>query len=216
MNRVQRWFLGAVLLLSLPGFLALRNFGNWLALDEPLARSQAIVVFGGQVPFRAIEAAKLYRAGWAPEVWLTQGEPTVEDDALARIGLGEMAEHEISRLVLSKLDVPPEAIRVLPGAVSNTVAEVLVTAGHAAPDSRVIIVTSKPHARRVRITWNAVASSRAAIVRYASDDPFDPPHWWRTSTDVLSMARESLGIMNAWLGFPLSPRKVNRAAILVH
>jgi hypothetical protein len=119
MNRVQRWLLGAVLLLSLPGFIPLRNFGNWLALDEPRAKSQAIVVFGEQVPFRAMEAAKLYREGWAPEVWLTQGEPTAEDT------------------------------------------------------------------RRVRITWNAVASSRAAIVRYASEDPFDPPHWWRTSTDVL-------------------------------
>ncbi len=216
MRQPQRWLLGAVLLLSIPTFLALRNFGNWLALDEPLMKSQAIVVFGGQVPFRAMEAAKLYREGWAPEVWLTHGEPTAEDQALARIGFDQLGEHEMSRLVLRKLGVPQDAIRLLPEAVANTVAEVRVAAAHSAQGSHIIVVTSKSHARRVRITWNAVAFGREAIVRYASEDPFDPPHWWRTSTDVLSMARESLGIVNAWLGFRINPRKVAGAAGLVH
>ena len=159
---------------------------------------------------------RLYREAWAPEVWLTHAEPTAEDVAFAGIGLDQPGEHEISRLVLLKLGVPPEAIRLLPEAVANTAGEVRVAAGYMAPGSTVIIVTSKAHARRVRITWNAVAPTRAAVVRYAWEDSFDASHWWRTSTDVLSMARESLGILNAWLGFPLNPRKVAGTAGAVH
>jgi uncharacterized SAM-binding protein YcdF (DUF218 family) len=207
-GHLRRSFFYAVILLSIPGFLALRNFGKWLALDEPLTKSQAIVVLGGQVPFRAMEAANLYREGWAPEVWLTHGEPTAEAAALARIGFDEQGEDQISRAVLLKLGVPPTAIRLLPDAVESTLAEVRLASGYSRPGATVIVVTSKSHARRVRMTWNAAGSGRAAIVRYASEDPFDSVHWWRTSTDVLSMTRESLGIVNAWLGFPLNPRKV--------
>jgi len=46
--------------------------------------------------------------------------------------------------------------------------------------SSVIIVTSKPHTRRVRAIWNRlVDSDTRAIVRFANDDPYDGSHWWR-------------------------------------
>ncbi len=207
-SKLLRRTVPALLAITLLSLLTLRNLGNWLAIDEPLAKSQAIVVLGGQVPFRAMEAARLFRDGWAPEVWLTHGEASPEDEALGQIGFGGLGEHEMSRLVLLKLGVPAESIQVLPDAVADTVGEVRVTSRHAKAGSPVIMVTSKAHTRRVRVTWNAAASSRAAIVRAATLDRFDPGHWWRTTTDVLTVAREVLGIVNARLGFPLSPRTI--------
>jgi hypothetical protein len=70
----------------------------------------------------------------------------------------------------------------------------------------VIIVTNKVHTRRVRILWRRLAATRGrAIVRAASDDPFEPTRWWRTTSDALDVVRELLGIMNAWAGMPLRP-----------
>ena len=48
------------------------GIGRWLVVEDPLERANAIVVLGGHVPFRAMEAAAIYGAGWAPEVWLSQ------------------------------------------------------------------------------------------------------------------------------------------------
>jgi len=45
--------------------------GRWLVVEDPLAKAKAIVLLSGGMPLRAIEAAKLYREGYAPEVWLT-------------------------------------------------------------------------------------------------------------------------------------------------
>jgi hypothetical protein len=71
---------------------------------------------------------------------------------------------------------------------------------------RVIIVTSKPHSRRVRAIWHAVVgNSPQAVVRYAESDAFDPEHWWRRTSDALAVSREVLGMMNVWAGFPVRP-----------
>ncbi len=44
-------------------------------------------------------------------------------------------------------------------------------------------------------------------MRAASEDPFDPGDWWRTTSDAFDVVREVLGVMNAWVGLPLHPAK---------
>jgi uncharacterized SAM-binding protein YcdF (DUF218 family) len=210
--RPRRFFAVAALFIVVvvaSGAWALRHLGEWLELDERLERSKAIVVLGGGVPFRAIEAANLYRSGWASEVWLTAGLPDPRDVALARIGIHENAEHEASRAVLLKLGVPAAAIQVVPEPVDNTASELraIFQYGRAGREP-VILVTSRSHTRRVRVIWNRVTpGGRRAIVRYAKDDPFDADAWWRTTSDALIAFREAFGIVNAWAGFPIAPRE---------
>ena len=43
------------------------------------------------------------------------------------------------------------------------------------------------------------------MVHYAQDDVYDGAHWWRHTQDALDMVRETLGLLNAWAGFPLRP-----------
>jgi hypothetical protein len=70
----------------------------------------------------------------------------------------------------------------------------------------VIIVTSKAHTRRVRTIWRKlVGSEPRMMVRYAHGDLYDGAHWWRHTQDALDVVRESLGLVNAWAGFPLRP-----------
>jgi uncharacterized SAM-binding protein YcdF (DUF218 family) len=90
----------------------------------------------------------------------------------------------------------------------NTADEIKIIAAALARerDRTVIVVTTKAHTRRVRLLWRRLAPGRGhAIVRAASDDPFDPRRWWRNTTDALDVVREALGLLNAWAGQPLRP-----------
>ena len=77
----------AALLLLLTAPSCLGAIGHWLVVSDELAPAEAIFVHAGRVPFRAIEAARIYNDGFAPEVWLADIAPTMESAALARLGI---------------------------------------------------------------------------------------------------------------------------------
>jgi uncharacterized SAM-binding protein YcdF (DUF218 family) len=186
--------------------LGLRAAATWLIVSDQLQPARAIAVLGGQMPFRAMEAAQLHHQGWAPEVWLTEGGVFEENIALARLGIERVPEHSYSRRVLERLNVPHDAIHVLPGANQNTAEEVLTIARElkAAGGDRIIIITSKYHSRRVRVLWHSLVGKQAnVIVRYTPDDPFDPKRWWRNTMDAQTVSHEWFGLLNLWAGFPL-------------
>ena len=184
--------------------------GYWLVVADPLENAQAIVVLSGDVPFRAMEAASIYRSGRAPEVWLTRAIRPAREAALAKLGIQFVRGETYNKQVLQKLGVPADAIRLLNKGVRNTEEEVQLIAQELkrAGGDRVILVTSKAHTRRVKTIWNAlVGDSAEAIVRHAKEDPFDPGRWWRNTKDALAVSREVFGMMNVWAGFPLRPER---------
>jgi uncharacterized SAM-binding protein YcdF (DUF218 family) len=194
----------ACILLAL-ALVAFFGVGRWLVVEDPIGKARAIAVLNGRMPVRALEAAKLYREGYAPEVWLTHtSEP---GESLKTMGISFEGEEVYSVRVLIHEGVPAEAIYVLEPAIVNTADEMRVVSKRLEQqkDRSVIIVTSKPHTRRVRLLWRKLAPGEChAIVRAASEDPFDPRHWWRSTGDALDVVREVLGIMNAWAGLPLT------------
>ena len=198
--------LGFVVCLVALGIFGVRGLGQWLIVSDALAPARAIVLLGGEAPFRAMEVAAIYRDGWAPEVWLTRTRARAADVALLRLGFTPVTGDGLNPAVLGRLAVPSHAIRLLAGEVRNTEDELRLVAAELqnGRGSAVIIVTSKPHTRRVRAIWRAVAGERpAAIVRYASADPFHADRWWRYTTEALDVSREIFGLLNVWAGFPI-------------
>jgi len=196
---------GGGLVLALVIFFSV---GPWLVLEDPLAKARAIVVLSGAMPVRAMEAAKLYREGYAPEVWLTRSTEPAE--TLRGMGIRFAGEDHYNTLVLIHEGVPPAAIRVLEPPIVNTADEIKVVASAFAltKGEAVIFVTTKAHTRRVRLLWRRLAPNQAqAIVRAASGDSFDPRHWWRSTSDALDVVREVLGLLNAWAGLPIHPAR---------
>jgi len=51
-------------LLAGAAFWAFRSIGLWLFIQDALRSAWAIVVLSGHLPFRVIEAARIYRQGW--------------------------------------------------------------------------------------------------------------------------------------------------------
>jgi uncharacterized SAM-binding protein YcdF (DUF218 family) len=179
---------------------------GWLVVADPLQPATAIVVCGGGMPFRAMEAAALYQQGWAPQVWVTRGAAPAAEAALARLGVQVIGEEHYNRQVLERLGVPAAAIRLLPEGVQNTVEEVqrIGRELRQSGGTRVILVTSRPHTRRLRGTWRAlVGDTPQALVRYAMEEPYDAARWWRHTPDALAVSREVFGLLNVWAGFPV-------------
>jgi uncharacterized SAM-binding protein YcdF (DUF218 family) len=198
-----------VAVLILAAFVVSRA-GAWLVVADPLQPARAIVVLGGQVPFRAMEAAAIFTQGWARDVWLTPGFVSEEDEALARLGIDRPSETAYSRKVLERLGVPGASVRELPGSTVNSADEVRLVSRELqqAGGDGVILVTSKYHTRRVKALWRALVGTRAvAIVRFTPDDPFEPNRWWRTTADAMAVSREWFGILNARLGFPVKSNR---------
>src|SRR5215470_11004194 len=83
-GRGRAILVASVLLLCL--FLVIfLGVGRWLVREDPLTKGSAIVVLSGEIPDRALQAAKIYREGNAPEVWLTQ--PLEPKRSMASLGV---------------------------------------------------------------------------------------------------------------------------------
>ena len=189
-------------------FVFVLGVGRWLVVEDPLQKADAIAVLSGRMPLRALEAAKLYRAGYAKEIWLTHSSEPGE--SLHEMGIQYVGEEMYNRQVLVHEGVPPEAIHDLEPPIENTADEIKTIAAALEKEhgTSVILVTSKVHTRRARALWHRLAGENPlAIVRGASDDPYQPSRWWRTSGDALDVMREMLGLLNAWAGLPLHPVK---------
>jgi uncharacterized SAM-binding protein YcdF (DUF218 family) len=209
---VRRFLITAgigVLLLILAGIYAFFHAGLWLVREDPLQKSQAIVVLSGGLPDRALAAAQIYRDGFAREVWLTQ--PLQPGASMEDLHLPYAGEEQYNRMVLTGQGVRPGDIRLLTPRVLNTADELRAVAEalDQQPGARAIVVTSRAHTRRVGALWRRLSPGDRGrlLVRASTEDPFDAEHWWRTTNDALTVVREYLGLLNAWAGLPLSHTK---------
>lgn len=191
--------------LTAGSILGFRHLGLWLEVKSPLEPSRAIVVMGGGFPYRAAEAARLYKAGWAHEVWLTQGSRDDRDRTLEFFGIPLTSRHESGRWLLLKAGVPETAIQLVPGTAEDTVSELrsVLRYSQNGPAGPLIFVTSPVHSRRVKVIWNAVSTGRKCIVHYTPADAYHASAWWGNRADAGVTLRETFGILNAWVGFPV-------------
>ena len=185
----------------------LHGIASFLIIEDSLEPAAAIVVLGGQTPFRETEAARLFAQGWAPKLIVVPGALWEEQQALSELGIKIPDAWEISREVLLKKGVPSSAIIISKGRAEGTLEELKLAFNTIGRGNKpVILVSSKFHTRRVRLTWGYVTHGEsAAIVRAAEGDPFDPARWWRERRFILSVVREYLGLINYYAGFPVAP-----------
>src|SRR5437899_4900673 len=168
-HRARRvlWVVGVgALLFALVIFFGV---GRWLVAEDQLGKASAIVVLSGAMPMRAIEAAKLYHEGYAPEVWLTHS--TEPGETLQEMGIPFAGEDHYNALVLIHEGVPAKAIHVLKPPIVNTADEVKVAASALvrAKGEAVILVTTKVNTRRLSLLLRRLASGQwQGIVRAAS------------------------------------------------
>lgn len=206
LRRLRIFVLAILAALLVIGIVVFRSAGRWLVREDPIGTADVIVVLSGGLPFRAEGAASIFKSGYAPAVWVSR--PEGPGDELAKLGIHYVGEEEYNREILVQQGVPDAAIRIFPDTIVNTQQEVeeISRDMRAGGKHTVIIVTSPQHTRRVKALWRKIVGDDPhLIVRAAPEDPFDADHWWRETSDVLAVVRESLGLLNVWAGLPVKP-----------
>src|SRR3981189_2717479 len=198
--------LGAIAILVVSSTVALLfGVGHWLVGEDSLHKTHAIALLSGNFPARALEAASLYRGGFASEIWFTHPGP--QSDVLTQMGIHYPSEAEFNYQVLRRQGIPARAIHVLDAPVINTCDELDVI-GSALQQknsaSSVIVVTNKAHTRRVHELWDRFDSARGKIIVHGiANDDFQPSAWWTRSEDTHQVIHEILGMINVWVGLPM-------------
>ena len=194
----------AVVLLAAGGY-GLLHLGAFLAREDPLQKADAIFVFAGTFVERPLEAADLYLDGYAPRVVITRSMR--ERDAYRaarRRGATLDDEFNVARDVLRQLAIPDDAI-VAPDMVhDNTAQEAATLRALALRErwSRVIVVSSKYHLRRVSLACDrALAGTSVQIIRRGTRyDPSVPGHWLPHPADIRWVVSEAPKVLLYALG----------------
>src|SRR6266508_3102218 len=142
---MRRFFLGVLVGVALSigtGVVAFLYIGSWLAVEDPLAKADAIVAISGDTGARAETAFALWKQGYAPLLIFSGGSSDPQSVASA----------ELMKRAAVAAGVPANAIAV-EGASATTeenaerVAELMKSRGLVSA----ILVTSPYHQRRAAI-----------------------------------------------------------------
>src|SRR5690349_8185537 len=170
-----------VLLIVLPTVYGCSRLGAFLVVEDPLRQADAIIVLGGTMYERQMEAVDLYKAGLAPRIYLFREIADWGERVLIEKQIPYLRAVDVQIDAMVKLGVPREAISILDQA-ANTATEArfveqLATEKHF---STIIVVTSKQHTRRARLVLSRrLADLGTTIVMRGSRydrTPFEK--WW--------------------------------------
>jgi uncharacterized SAM-binding protein YcdF (DUF218 family) len=159
----------------------LSAIGGFLIVQDETHPADAIVVLSGSLPDRILEAVDLYQQHLAPRIILTREQPLPGLAALRARGATLPEHHEQNTSIAEQLGVPAEAITVMPTATSSTLAETKALVGYLKAQNvhSILLVTSKAHARRARLTFHTVAGPDLRIATCPSRyDTFSAEQWW--------------------------------------
>src|SRR5690606_4791360 len=119
-------------------------------VDEPVGRADAILVLGGGVWDRPLEAARLYTNGYAPHVLVVDVQP----NTAVELGL-DAPEQDLSAAVLESKGVPQKAIATVGKNSASTYDDLQAALVWATTNNvkEILIPTDLFHTRRV--AWTA-------------------------------------------------------------
>ena len=203
---MKRFFVRSAFILApllLLALFALPRLGSWLVVEDPLEKSDVILVLGGSRFERPLEAVDLYTAGWAPRVILIKQISDYGEKSLKERGIPYPSEVDAQIDVMSRLGVPASAITVLDEA-DSTADEATYLRGLAIRDhlTSVIIVTSKQHTRRARLVMRRRLDDLGTkvIMRYSHYDRSNTDQWWRTRATARFTLFETQRLFAYWAG----------------
>jgi uncharacterized SAM-binding protein YcdF (DUF218 family) len=143
-----------------------------------------IYVLDGSFLERSIEAADLYRAGFAPRILISRGGPDPSETFFDAQGVHLPTRAEVAKSVLvDRLGLPADAIEPLTTPVGSTAEEARAVAARAVKErwTRVIVITDRASTRRAGYIFSKILGPEIDVIPWASRrDPYNPARWWTT------------------------------------
>lgn len=204
-HRLRRLIIVVVLATLAIGAYGFTRIGPYLTREDPLQKADAVFVLAGTKLLRPLEAADLYREGYAPTIVMTRElEETSAFEALQRRGVPFLQDADRAREVMESMGIPAAAIVVLGRLHDSTAAEAITLRELAAERQwrRVIVVTSRFHLRRARFALQRelAGSGLDIVMRSSRYDPLRPERWWTRRGEVRWVATEAPKLVAYMLG----------------
>ncbi len=199
---MRRFKLAFVLLLLLLAFFSIKNMGLLLvSKDKPLP-SDMIFVLLGPVPDRALLAAEFFNDGLTHKILMANEYQAGLDAALAeRLHIDKTSDVFVK--ALQSLNVPANAIEVLPDVAASTRDEAIILRNYLEqhPDIKsVMIVTSSFHGLRAKKLFSLAIEGLEHEVRLVVPENkhsvFNAKKWWSDRYSATMVALEYLKLAN--------------------
>jgi uncharacterized SAM-binding protein YcdF (DUF218 family) len=174
----------------------------WLNTSDSPEKADALVVLGGDYS-RELYAAKLWKKGLAPDIYVSQMAPAESSLRLSKLGITIPSDQEISASILIKSGVPTKRVHFYGPSIS-TREEALSLKKALPPGKRFIVVTSPYHVTRARLIFKQEFSSQQ--FRVVSTGEHFPNAWWRHQKSARSVILEILKLIHFELGGAFTSR----------
>lgn len=166
---------GVAVLLAGPAWVW--GIGWWMDFSDEPVPSDFLVVLAGDFE-RPHAAAELFKTGVAPTIWYAKPWRPFGLEETLKAGIAFPAEEEIDRAILLKRGVPPETLRQYGDFVVSTVAEARAFKAEAKPEGKkVLVLTSRFHARRAKLIFKSVLTDSEVRV-IGAPNPYFTRRWW--------------------------------------
>ncbi len=205
-GRAKRWrrrliiSFGLLLLLIIFRKPLLRSVGNFLVVEDPKQKVEAIYVLSGNSFDRGQEAARLYKEGWGPRVICLGGET---NSALELYGIKDLSA-TITSNVLTQAGVPSKDVELLPkGTSTYEEFEAIVQHCQQHAYNKVMVVSSLFHTRRIHTFFRQrmYFSGVEMVLRGVQDAGFEKEDWWSREPGLLFVNNEYIKMMYYWLRY---------------
>ena len=202
--RLRRAPAALALVLLVLAIYGVVRLGPFLAHEDPLQKSDAIIVLAGTRVERPLEAVDLFREGWAPIVVVDDYLPEAALLAVAERGIRFDSDTQRAVQVMQALGVPASSV-IVPLRVHDNTAQEAQTIHQLAQQyrwRRLIVVSSKFHLRRAGFAFRReLAGSGVEVVMHGSRyDPANPARWWASRSDLRWMLSEAPKLVAYLLG----------------
>lgn len=185
------------------GLFLLRGLGAWLVVEDPLRKADAIVVLGGTMYERQMEAVDLYKAGWAPQVFVMRELADWGEAELISRGIPYTRIVDLQIATMKQLGVPGDHIHILDAAGSTAEeAQHVLRLATGNQYKTIIIVTSKQHTRRARLVMNRrlQPAGVTVIARASRYDRSNIDRFWTERATLRFTIFETQRLLGYWIG----------------
>lgn len=163
---------------------------TWV-VDQPLTRSDAIVILGGRPDLRAPEAARLYHMGYASRILYMNVKPSPSTE----LGIIPTEEEQTRRLLLSN-GVPDSAQTEIGNCVANTFDESRATRDWTVQSGAhsLIIATDLSQTRRALWIFQRELAGTGVQVHVHAIQPkeYTATNWWQHEEGLIAFQNEFL------------------------
>lgn len=182
----------------LGGIVTLLSAAAWLEVPSIQQPADAVVVLGGDYPYRILEGIKIYQLGEASELWFTGDGPRNNRP----FSYGEFALR-----IANQRKVPPEDAFVLASNSTWQDAEKTLAFAQQRGITSITVVTSWYHSRRTTCVFKRQFTGSNIALSFQSAKLYPAPlqNWWRTLRGWRAVTREFAAIVYYWLRYDLAP-----------